>query len=152
MLIYGVEDASDEVSVENDPVCNFDQNVYLVDPVVPTHQVKKHLLQVHNIVKINHDRKTQVHHRRFFIGWKDQRKQKHQPDEQVNYAGNGQKGFGCDGDVETIGQDWSKQNDSEVQGRTGKEREEADQNYDVFEDGGVDKKYRGGPEHVSVVP
>ena len=49
MALNGVEDAADEVSIHDDPVENLEDDIDLVEPVLPSHQVKHDLFDIHAV-------------------------------------------------------------------------------------------------------
>ena len=52
VLVNRMKNTTNDVRIQHDPVCNLYQNVDLVHPVVPTHQVEQHFLQVYNVVDV----------------------------------------------------------------------------------------------------
>ena len=59
VLINSIENTPDEMSVHYDPVCNLNQNVQFIYPIVPPGQIKQHLLQIPHVEQIHNRCQTQ---------------------------------------------------------------------------------------------
>jgi hypothetical protein len=55
----GIEDAADDVAIENDPIHNFEDNIDFIDPIISPDHVEEEVLQVDNIIKIYYNWQSQ---------------------------------------------------------------------------------------------
>lgn len=46
---YGIKNAADDVGIDHDPIHNFEDNIDLIDPIMPPDHVEQQIFQVKNI-------------------------------------------------------------------------------------------------------